>query len=528
MAAPPRLNRNHPLAQGLLFLTAQGYPVDLVTGLRGTFIGSMNQGRSRWGPAFESRATTGNGLWFSTTFLKPKITTRHSILLVQDLDSIASDGRFMNWPQSGYPHWLLIDVAGGTDIDAARMQYKHTTDISQFDYGFGAVPGAGRMPRLWTRDAAANIAYAGGVQVDSDLALSANPMESSSNDYFIMFNNEKASLNQGADGRLYMVAIWNRPLTPGQALIVSKTPDVLLERPFVIGSYDLTKLGTAGGQASNGVARATVAVTATAVEKRQTSGVVSARVAVVASSAASRQAAGAARAAAAGVSRQAGSRAAAGAASARAAAISTQAGTRAASGAISARAAVVATTAESRATTGASTAVAVGIVRTAGASVGVVGGAVRATVAVSASSAGSRATSGAVKAAAAVHSRQAASRATSGAARAACVVYARPSAVGSLSLQGAARATVAVSASAAGRRATAGFCRAHATTTTQQAGRRAAAGQARAVGVVYARLVASHLQPTVFGQIATFELLTMDDIALALEDTDSMEMTLTP
>ena len=89
-----KLNRQDPLAKGLVFGAAGGCPYELVTGTRGTIIGNatFSGAGTKWGPSFESFTTAGtDGIWWPLLGgIAQSITTKSTVVVACEIDNLVS------------------------------------------------------------------------------------------------------------------------------------------------------------------------------------------------------------------------------------------------------------------------------------------------------------------------------------------------------------------------------------------------------------------------------------------------------
>lgn len=224
--------RVHPrFAQGLRFLIVGGIPVDLVSGNKGTLIGAATmQGKTPYGPAFESTVNTGvDGIWWSNVLLK-MIQDQHTLMTVYDWDALVTSGKPFCCDYRADTTWtspwvsLALDMRNGTSGD---FRGSRTVAAALTDYDNSAAIGfvAGSPDVIhWTRDRDLQKTFKHGIQVDTSTAGSTGVIDWNTSTHYDIFTRSKDSTGEGADGRQSLLAGWGRVLSGDEISCLGHDP----------------------------------------------------------------------------------------------------------------------------------------------------------------------------------------------------------------------------------------------------------------------------------------------------------------
>jgi hypothetical protein len=252
----PTLRRDHPLAQGLAFLTVPTIPGsrNLVDGSRGTLTSEANgswQAASLYEAAIESTSTTlGGAYWPFPQQLEG--ASDFTIAWLGRIDSSAVSGKLVALPYRQDTSWTSPFTAMGmflpsqlgvefTDTTATRIQSTTLGSITNGQTRLYAVTRRGTAVRSY-RDgdvlATVTVGSAAAVKFDA-LGATVRP-----NVYVMQRNHQNTG--EGVDGVCALAAVWNRALTDGEIEQLWVDPFAMV-RPrstYLVGSQSVP--GSAG------------------------------------------------------------------------------------------------------------------------------------------------------------------------------------------------------------------------------------------------------------------------------------------
>lgn len=228
----PVLRRDGPLAQGLMFVIVNGWPRDLVTGEKGTAIGSATPaGRTKWGRAFESNSTSADGWWWPGSNIRT-IGNKVSIVMCVDIDSDGGDGSNLisvDYRADGSfttPYTIFNLNSGFGSRPRISLDFTKVTPTRDFDEQtvvWSTDPVAAVFGH--THDNGAGRFYSNGVAAGSTSAVTSGYFDKGTYKHIDIFTRSKDSLgSDGVNGRIAYAAVWKRPLSAGEHALLAADP----------------------------------------------------------------------------------------------------------------------------------------------------------------------------------------------------------------------------------------------------------------------------------------------------------------